>query len=184
MHISGGHARSTTAADPLSPRVQRRSAPQQRNSGERVWGEGWAPWTHVSNPSRPTHSAGPLRCAREARVQAARPSPKPLPAAVLVWRATSYDTRGEGSPAVAPGDAATKCLQPPRSGDRGYKASKPPPASPPLEHPPACATPSSAHSPAPPCYPARAGSSTFSCARRGSATTGTLRSYTGRCVDR
>jgi hypothetical protein len=46
------------------------------------------------------NSAVTLRRVWKAYVEAARPSPKPLPAVALVRRVTSCDTRGEGSPAV------------------------------------------------------------------------------------
>jgi hypothetical protein len=57
-------------------------------------------------------SAVQLRRAWEKHVQAARPSPHPLPARAQMGRATSCDTRGEGAPAVALYDAAARCVHP------------------------------------------------------------------------
>ena len=59
-----------------------------------------------------SNSAEPMRRPWEAHVQAARPSPNPLPAAALTRGATSCDTRGEGSPAVLLFNAATRCVHP------------------------------------------------------------------------
>jgi hypothetical protein len=52
------------------------------------------------------------RCAVRRKRRSGWPLTQPLPAAALMRRAASRDTRGEGSPAVVPHNAAARCVHP------------------------------------------------------------------------
>ena len=123
----------TSLCGPLSPRVSRHSAPHQRESGERVGVRGeplGCTFPTIAHRVKlyqkirqelaffrasffvQSDSAVQLRRAWEKHVQAARPSPHPLPARAQMGRATSCDTRGEGAPAVVLFNAAARCVHP------------------------------------------------------------------------